>query len=91
MQLVITYTWDSEENMTSTSELDDTLTNFLSEFGFNRTNIRFDRQKRERILEFKGVPEATREYQICPRCKWKNLPDDSECMECRAELYRGEY
>ena len=86
MQLVITYTWDAEEDMTSTSELDDTFTNFLSEFGFTRKNIRFDRLKRERVLEFKGMPEATREFQICPRCRWKNLPDDPECLECHTDL-----
>ena len=86
MQLVITYTWDSEEDMMSTSELDNALVNCLSAFGFNRTNIRFDRQKRERILEFKGMPEATREFQICPRCRWKNLPDDPECLECHTDL-----
>jgi len=88
MQLVITYTWDAEEDMTSTSELDDILTNFLSEFGFNRTNISFDRQKYEHVLEFKGMPQAAREYQICPRCRWKNLPDDPECLECHTDLLK---
>jgi hypothetical protein len=88
MQVVITYSWDSEENMTSTSELDDTLTSILSEFGFSPTNLGIDRQKRKRVLEFKGMPEAKREFQICTRCRWKNLPDDPECLECHTDLLK---
>jgi hypothetical protein len=88
MQVVITYTWELEEDMMSTSELDDALVNCLSAFSFNRTNIRFDRQKRERVLEFKGMFAETRGFLICPRCGWKNLPDDPECLEFHTDLLK---
>jgi hypothetical protein len=86
MQLVISFIWNSGETMAQTSELDDALTNCLSEFGFKRTNISFDRQKREHVLEFEGGEMLIKKFQQCPQCGWKNLPDDPECFKCQTEL-----